>query len=253
MGRGGCTAGSASAGRARRSRRPRRGGDRGGPGARGSTKREDKDSLIVGSRTAVRRLGCRGEDKDSPGFLIFPHSTTPPRRLPRPPRLRRVRRAVSAFSPLVDPQAERATGGRGMVTRWVYVLYARGDDLLSQRLRREVGLREAAADAEQRQAGWRPLPCEQRDLRRQPLDLLECRATFRLRQAPAGTRARPSRQVHRTPRLRPRVHPLRRGGRQDPGACSLSTAHEERPTTPPLPVSLVSSYARSTPNMRSRN
>ena len=49
--------------------------------ARGSAKREDKDSLTVGSRTAVRRLGCRREDKDSPGFLIFPHSTTPPRRL----------------------------------------------------------------------------------------------------------------------------------------------------------------------------
>jgi len=40
--------------------------------ARGSTKREDKDSLTVGSRTAFRRLGCRGEDKDLPEFLIFP-------------------------------------------------------------------------------------------------------------------------------------------------------------------------------------
>jgi len=28
--------------------------------ARGSTKREDKDSLTVASRTAARRLGCRG-------------------------------------------------------------------------------------------------------------------------------------------------------------------------------------------------
>jgi len=81
--------------------------------ARGSTKREDKDSLTVGSLTAIRRLGSRREDKDSPEFLIFPHSTTPPRRLPRLPRLRR---AMSAFSPLVDPEAQRATGGKGMVT-----------------------------------------------------------------------------------------------------------------------------------------
>ena len=43
-------------------------------------KREDKDSLTVGPRTAFRRLDRRGEDKDSPEFLIFPHSTTPPRR-----------------------------------------------------------------------------------------------------------------------------------------------------------------------------
>ena len=42
--------------------------------ARGSTKREDKDSLTVGSRTAVRRLGYRGEDRNSPEFLIFPRS-----------------------------------------------------------------------------------------------------------------------------------------------------------------------------------
>jgi len=57
--------------------------------ARGSTKREDKDSLTVGPRTAVRRLARRGEDKDLPGFLIFPHSSTPPPRLRRLPRLRR--------------------------------------------------------------------------------------------------------------------------------------------------------------------
>ncbi len=50
--------------------------------ARGSAKREDKDSLTVASPPAVRRLGCRGEDKDPPTFLIFPRSTTPPRRLP---------------------------------------------------------------------------------------------------------------------------------------------------------------------------
>ena len=46
--------------------------------ARGSTKREDKDSLTVGSLPAVRRLARRGEDKDRPEFLIFPRST--PRR-----------------------------------------------------------------------------------------------------------------------------------------------------------------------------
>ena len=86
--------------------------------ARGSTKREDKDSLTVGSRTAVRRLGCRGEDKDSPEFLIFPRSTTrrPGGRGARSPRVRRAPRAMSAFSPLIDPEAERATGGMGMVT-----------------------------------------------------------------------------------------------------------------------------------------
>ena len=71
--------------------------------ARGSAKREDKDSLTVGSHTAVRRLARRREDKDSPEFLIFPHPT-PPRRLPRPRRVRRprrplrARRAMSAFS-----------------------------------------------------------------------------------------------------------------------------------------------------------
>ena len=54
-------------------------------------KREDKDSLTVGPRTAVRRLGCRGEDKDSPTFLIFPRSTTPPRRVRRLRRPREVR------------------------------------------------------------------------------------------------------------------------------------------------------------------
>ena len=45
--------------------------------ARGSAKREDKDSLTVGSRTAVRRLAGEGEDKDRPEFLVFPQSTTP--------------------------------------------------------------------------------------------------------------------------------------------------------------------------------
>ena len=83
--------------------------------ARGSARGEDKDSLTVGSRTAVRRLARRGEDKDLPEFLIFPHRTTPPRRPPRLRRPRSARRAVSAFSPLVDPEAERATGGKGMV------------------------------------------------------------------------------------------------------------------------------------------
>jgi len=72
--------------------------------ARGSTKREDKDSLTVGSRTAVRRLARRREDKDSPTFLIFPHSTTPPRRLPR---LRR------PAAPAAAPTAAAAGGGRG--------------------------------------------------------------------------------------------------------------------------------------------
>ena len=45
---------------------------------RGSVKGEDKDSLTVGPRTALRRLDRRREDKDSPEFLIFPHSTTRP-------------------------------------------------------------------------------------------------------------------------------------------------------------------------------
>jgi len=100
---GGRTSGSASAGGARRGRPP------GAPAApatpaRGSAKREDKDSLTVGPRTAVRRLARRGEDKDSPEFLIFPHTTTPPRRLPRP------RRAVSAFS---RPSSGGRTRNRG--------------------------------------------------------------------------------------------------------------------------------------------
>ncbi len=58
-------------------------GGRGGRGdptvpARSSTRREDADFLTVASRTAVRRLGCRGEDKDPPAFLVFPRSTTRP-------------------------------------------------------------------------------------------------------------------------------------------------------------------------------
>ena len=85
------------------------------PPARGSTKREDrdggsraafrrlarrredKDSLTVGSRTALRRLARRGEDKDSPEFLIFPHSSTPPR------RLRRAAAACEVRGRVVDP------------------------------------------------------------------------------------------------------------------------------------------------------
>ena len=77
---------------------------------RGSARREDKDSLTVGPRTAVRRLGCRREDKDSPGFLIFPHSTTPPRRLPR---LRRPRRAMSSFSRPSIRRLNAQPDGRG--------------------------------------------------------------------------------------------------------------------------------------------
>ena len=76
------------------------------PDGRGWSRREDKDSLTVGSRTAVRRLARRREDKDPPEFLVFPRNTTPPQR---------PRRAVSAFPPLVDPEAERTTGRRGMV------------------------------------------------------------------------------------------------------------------------------------------
>ena len=79
--------------------------------ARGSAEREDKASLTVASPAAVRRLDCRGEDKDRREFLIFPHRTTPPR------RPRHARRAIPAFSPLVDPEAERGAGRKGMVMR----------------------------------------------------------------------------------------------------------------------------------------
>ena len=41
--------------------------------ARGSAEGEDKDSLTVGSHTAVRRLARRREDKDSPEFLSLIH------------------------------------------------------------------------------------------------------------------------------------------------------------------------------------
>jgi len=85
--------------------------------ARGSTKREDKDSLTVAPRTAVRRLACRGEDKDSPTFLIFPHTTTPPRRLPRLRRPRRARRAVSAFSRPSIRRLNAQPEGRGWSRR----------------------------------------------------------------------------------------------------------------------------------------
>ena len=74
-------------------------GRRGRP-ARGSAEGEDKDSLTVGSRTAVRRLDRRGEDKDPPTFLIYPRSTTPPRRVRRPRRL-------------ADPAHPGGSGGSG--------------------------------------------------------------------------------------------------------------------------------------------
>ncbi len=60
---------------------------------------------------APARGSAQGEDKDPPTFLIFPRSTTLPRRLPR------LRSAMSAFSPLVDLEAERATGRKGMVLK----------------------------------------------------------------------------------------------------------------------------------------
>ena len=75
--------------------------------ARGSTKREDKDSLTVASRTAVRRLARREEDNDLREFLIFPRSTTPPR------RLRRLRRAMSAFSRPSIRRLNAQADGRG--------------------------------------------------------------------------------------------------------------------------------------------
>ena len=55
-------------------------------------------------------------------FLILPMRTTPPSgprgpggRGARSPRVRRARRVIFAFSPLIDPEAERATGRKGMV------------------------------------------------------------------------------------------------------------------------------------------
>ncbi|GEM_PF-5967743 len=45
--------------------------------ARGSAKREDKDSLTVASPAVSRRLAGEGEDRDPAAFLIFPPSTTP--------------------------------------------------------------------------------------------------------------------------------------------------------------------------------
>jgi len=87
----------------------------------GSAPRGDADpvkkaaSSTFLSCTALRRLARSGGRQ---GFVIFPRSTTPPRRLPRlrrVRRLRRPRRAISAFSPPVDPEAERATGRKGMV------------------------------------------------------------------------------------------------------------------------------------------
>ena len=96
--------------RSRQRSRRARGRLRRGAHAKG----EDKDSLTVAWSAAVHRLGRREEDKDRPTLLIFPHSTTPPRRLPR---LRRARRTMCANSPLVDPEAERATGRKGWSCR----------------------------------------------------------------------------------------------------------------------------------------
>ena len=78
--------------------------------------------MTVASPAAVRRLGCRGEDKDPPAFLIFPRSTTRPggmskgedkdwpdpyltdshypgRRIPRPRRPRRAKSTGPAGAP----------------------------------------------------------------------------------------------------------------------------------------------------------
>ena len=94
--------------------------------ARGSAQGEDKDPPTFRSRTAVRRLGCRGEDKDPLSSLAVPtrggsrgcgaSGACGGRGAPSPPS-RRPRRAISAFSPPVDPQAERASGRKGMVMR----------------------------------------------------------------------------------------------------------------------------------------
>ena len=92
----------------------------GEPPRRGSAVREDKEfRRILVFPTASEPANGRARP-DSQGILIFPHSTAPPRRLPRP------RRAMSAFSPLVDPESERATGRKGMVTSAVSVLRLRG-------------------------------------------------------------------------------------------------------------------------------
>ena len=94
----------------------------------GSSRRAGRarHSLTVASCTAFRRLGCRREDEDSPEdchvrfcesrWVRFPPAThpTPPRWLPRL-RVRLGQRALSAFSPLVYPEAERATGRNGVV------------------------------------------------------------------------------------------------------------------------------------------
>ena len=79
--------------------------------ARGSRKREDKDSLTVGSRTALRRLARRGEDKDSPEFLIFPHSST--RRRGGMSRIGKIRKGPFLILPIcttppADPAAPAA-------------------------------------------------------------------------------------------------------------------------------------------------
>ena len=81
--------------------------------ARGSTKREDKDSLTIASRAAFRRLGCRREDKDSTTFLVFPRSTT------RPAggmwRIGKIRNGPFLILPIrtTPPRGPRGSGGRG--------------------------------------------------------------------------------------------------------------------------------------------
>jgi len=94
--------------------------------ARGSTKREDKDSLTVASPAAIRRLARRREDKDSPTSLIFPRSTTPPR---RPRRAKSTGAAwIRAAPPGLTAAAAAARAARHVrllaARRWVHA--ARG-------------------------------------------------------------------------------------------------------------------------------
>ena len=86
----------------------------------------DAPTLLVFPHTTTRRPGGMsriGKIRKGP-FLILPMCTTPPGgsrglggRGARSPPVRRARRATSAFSPLVDPEGERATGRKRMVAR----------------------------------------------------------------------------------------------------------------------------------------
>ena len=117
--------------------------------ARGSAQREDKDG---GSRTAVRRLARRGEDKGFAGIPYLPLQYYPAAAAPA--AAARHARLLAA----VDPEAERGAGRKGMVMWWHTARHGRDqahDPHRTRDARRRQALRPGArhlADAARHQS-----------------------------------------------------------------------------------------------------